>query len=225
MSSANDIIQELRELNSTLVDAPRTMPYEVPAGYFDALAGMVVNAVKIDIQQEPVLHLPIVMPYEVPDGYFEHLAANVLATINEPVLSQIKEPTYIVPEGYFDNLPEMMIAKAREAEAPKQTKAIQLPVWKTIRWAAAAILLLGVGFGLFRYLGNVPTATPQAQLAMLPKDSISQYVEMHIDEFEMDAIAATLEAGDVGALTEKLSEKEIEDYLNENDWDETTMNL
>jgi len=59
MSSANDIIQELRELDSQLAAIPRTMPYEVPVGYFEGLADVVLSIAK---NEEPQLHLPKVMP-------------------------------------------------------------------------------------------------------------------------------------------------------------------
>ncbi len=110
MSSANDILQELRGLESKLADMPRTMPYEVPAGYFDALPAAILDAIKAEQAAEPVLNLPKAMPYEVPVGYFEGLTKSVMLQVQEPSLPLTKEMAYEVPAGYFENLPAQVIA-------------------------------------------------------------------------------------------------------------------
>ena len=220
MSSPNDILQELRGLESKLADMPRTMPYEVPAGYFDALPAAMLDPIKAEQAAEPVLHLPKAMPYEVPAGYFEGLAKSVMMQVEEPSLPLTKEMAYEVPAGYFENLPAQVIAKAKQEEAPqKAPKTIAFPVWKTVTRAAAAILVIGIGFGSLRYLNTDKPMTAEGQLAALPKDSINEYVQLHIDEYEADAITGTLEQADVTTLTNKLSAEEIENYLNETGWD------
>lgn len=220
MSSANDILQELRGLESQLADMPRTTPYEVPAGYFDALPAAMLDAVKAEHATEPVLNLPKTMPYEVPAGYFEGLAKNVMMQVLEPSLPLTKETAYEVPAGYFENLPAQILAKAKQEEtAKKGTKIIAFPIWKTVTRAVAAILVIGIGFGSLRYLNADSPLNAEAQLAALPKDSINEYVQLHIDEYEADAIASTLEQADVTTLTNKLSTEEIENYLNETGWD------
>lgn len=220
MSSVNDILQELRGLESKLADMPRTIPYEVPAGYFDALPAAMLDAVKAEQAAEPVLNLPKAIPYEVPVGYFEGLAKSVMMQVQEPSLPLTKEMSYEVPAGYFENLPAQVIAKAKQKEAPqKASKTIAFPVWKTVTRAAAAILVIGIGFGSLRYLNADKPMTAEGQLAALPKDSINEYVQLHIDEYEADAIAGTLEQADVTTLTNKLSAEEIENYLNETGWD------
>lgn len=220
MSSANDILQELRGLESKLADMPRATPYEVPAGYFDALPAAMLDAVKAEQALEPVLNLPKTMPYEVPAGYFEGLAKSVMTQVEVPSLPLTKETAYEVPAGYFESLPAQILAKAKQEEtAKKATKTIALPIWKTVTRAVAAILVIGIGFGLLRYLNANSPLNAEAQLAALPKDSINEYVQLHIDEYEADAIAGTLEQADVVTLTNKLSAEEIENYLNETGWD------
>jgi len=220
MSSANDIIQELRGLESKLADAPRTMPYEVPAGYFDALSAATLEAIKAEQAAEPVLSLPKTVPYEVPTGYFEGLVNSVMAEVQEPSLPMVKETIFAVPAGYFENLPAQVIARAKQEEkTPHAPKIIAFPVWKTVTRAAAAILVIGIGFGSLRYLNSDTQISTEAQLAALPQDSINDYVQLHIDEYDADAIAGTLEQADVATLTNKLSTEEIENYLNETGWD------
>lgn len=220
MSSANDILQELRGLESKLADMPRTMPYEVPARYFDELPAVMLDAVKAEQAAEPVLNLPKGMPYEVPAGYFEGLAKSAMMQLEEPSLPMTKEMAYEVPVGYFENMPAQILAKAKQEEASqKAPKTIALPIWKTVTRAVAAILVIGIGFGSLRYLVADSPLNAEAQLAALPKDSINEYVQLHIDEYEADAIASTLEQADVTTLTNKLSTEEIENYLNETGWD------
>ncbi len=220
MSSANDIIQELRGLESKLADMPRTMPYEVPAGYFDAMPAAALDAIKAEHIAEPVLTLPKAMPYEVPDGYFEGLANSVIAQVQERSLPLTREMGYEVPDGYFENLPAQIIARAKQEEAQQQApKTIAFPVWKTVTRAVAAILVIGIGFSALRYLNSDKPMSTEVQLAALSQDSINDYIQMHIDEYDADAIAGTLEQADVTTLTNKLSTEEIENYLNETGWD------
>ncbi|MBL7681951.1 MAG: hypothetical protein JNK00_01225 [Flavipsychrobacter sp.] len=226
MNSANDIIQELRGLGSKLADMPRTLPYEVPTGYFDAFAGGIMHFVQADAADEPLLQLPKTMPFEVPDGYFDSLTGEVLAKVNEPSLPFTKAMPHTVPEDYFALFPDAVLMSIKKENAGKnETKVIAFSVWKTVRWAAAAIVLLGIGIGAYSYLNTGKPIDTQAQLAMIPGDSISEYVQMHIDDYELETIASSLEPKDLETLTEKLSEEEIENYLNETGWEETTLNL
>ena len=46
MTKRDNILAELRELNSSLVNAGSQNVYQVPAGYFDSLAEQVMNRIK-----------------------------------------------------------------------------------------------------------------------------------------------------------------------------------
>ncbi|HET7896201.1 MAG TPA: hypothetical protein VFL47_00980, partial [Flavisolibacter sp.] len=74
---------ELRELSPLLAGLPKTLPYSVPEGYFDAnlaslpfVYGNEASALLGAIGKT--------MPYAVPQGYFENLPQQVLAHVATP---------------------------------------------------------------------------------------------------------------------------------------------
>lgn len=130
MAQRDNILQELRELQSLLADAAVQNIYHVPAGYFEQLAEQVmrrIRALEATNATEELLHLTSVFTgnikdsvyYTLPEGYFEGLAEQVLHRIKvleakdaaeelnhlSPFLSSIsKETPYAVPDGYFQKL-------------------------------------------------------------------------------------------------------------------------
>ncbi len=83
------------------------------------------------------------MPYNVPEGYFLGLAHKVLQTDEADGSNSLPIHTampYQVPPNYFDGLSSQVIEKA----APQKKKGLLLS-FTTIRWAAAAMLLVMVG--------------------------------------------------------------------------------
>jgi hypothetical protein len=134
MAQNSNILQELIELESTLANRAPQNVYEVPTGYFEGLANLVLNRIKAleanDAVEEldylsPVLsRLSKEMPYSTPAGYFEDLedrlmqgvlenggylqkvqtAKEELASIS-PFLSGLnKQMPYSIPKGYFEDL-------------------------------------------------------------------------------------------------------------------------
>lgn len=77
MSKNSDISEELKELNSILQDSPKTMPYDVPHGYFEELANHVQKELSLS-------HSDKEQPFSVPQGYFENLANNISKRVEEP---------------------------------------------------------------------------------------------------------------------------------------------
>lgn len=131
MTQKDNILQELKELNSSLSAVPPKEVYSVPAGYFEALAQTVLQRIKALETKDPGEELgqlssllsttPKQVPYTVPAGYFESLpqallqrlqstqtAAEELESIS-PLLSQLKKENpgnpYTVPAGYFESIP------------------------------------------------------------------------------------------------------------------------
>lgn len=78
MTTRNDILSELKELNSPLADAPRTMPYKVPQGYFAGLADNVSERVESTVDLDTRAQ-----PYSLPEGYFEGLPEELLQKIKQ----------------------------------------------------------------------------------------------------------------------------------------------
>lgn len=200
MEPVNDIRNELRGMNSPLADMLRTMPYDLPKGYFESFADGVI-----------LMKAGKKMPFEVPQGYFDDLAEDVLFESNIPG----RHAPYTVPEGYFDTLPANILTKARQSDSKPKTISIGISVWRNVRWAAAAVLLLGIGLGVYRNYLYQPAFNVQEELAAVAPDAIDEYVQQHIDEFDMESIATATESFEVKPVTNQLSNEEIEKYINE----------
>ncbi len=86
MEQQQDILQELKELNSPLAEFPRTMPYRLPDAYFDNLPAQVAQYVLADVP------LTRDMPHGIPEGYFDALPQQLLqaAKSNETTIKQTK---------------------------------------------------------------------------------------------------------------------------------------
>jgi hypothetical protein len=200
MESVNDIRNELKGLNSPLADMPRTMPYEVPQGYFESLEDGIT-----------LMRAGKEMPYVIPQGYFEGLATEILFEVNKP---QQQHP-FSVPGGYFDALPAELLAKAKQSDKKPKTISIGVTIWKNVRWAAAAVLLLGVGLGVYKNYLYQPKFNVQDELSTLSQDEIHEYVQQHIEEYDVEAISSGSESFEVKPAANQLSNEEIEKYLKE----------
>lgn len=85
MASAQDILQELKELNSSLGELPKAMPYELPEGYFDGFVADITA--KVSTQQELMnKHVP----FTVPDEYFDNLPGQILQSVQQPVAKKTR---------------------------------------------------------------------------------------------------------------------------------------
>lgn len=162
MTQKNNILHELSELESSLANITPQNVYAIPAGYFDELAGQVLNRIKAIESKNPVEELSYLspmlnriskqMPYTVPAGYFEELQENLVQSVCEsndyhsakeelvtlsPLLSGLKKQMpYSVPEGYFENLAEKISIK----ENKPVIKVISITSRKWFRYAAAAMI-------------------------------------------------------------------------------------
>ncbi len=73
MTSENDIINELKQLDSPLANYPRTMPYALPYGYFKAMEQQLTSIVTSTPQSAGPT-----MPFALPADYFEKLPGQIL---------------------------------------------------------------------------------------------------------------------------------------------------
>jgi hypothetical protein len=147
MAQNNNILQELRELQSSLINASLQPVYHVPAGYFEGLAEQVmarIRALEAENALEelfPVLDtIPATMPLAVPAGYFDNLADQVLNRIKALESSETDELPAIlsgisrtmpnaVPAGYFDGVAASAIESIKnESETPEEELATLSPL-------------------------------------------------------------------------------------------------
>jgi len=130
MTEKDNILQELKELNSRLAGYQSGQTYTVPAGYFDGLIGQVMQRIRAletaNASEELELLSPVLsrlsksMPYTVPTGYFEQLdkrLEKVKGSDEHTILDTVdKQMPYQVPAGYFDGLAERMLQAVRTAD-------------------------------------------------------------------------------------------------------------
>jgi hypothetical protein len=120
MENRNYILNEVREISRVVAEIGHQNPYTVPTGYFEGLAGELLQRIKADTIT-PVLPQTN-NPYQVPHGYFEGLADKLLQRVKEkePVLSttlqQAKQATYEVPKGYFETLADKLLQRVKAEE-------------------------------------------------------------------------------------------------------------
>ncbi len=214
MNSANEITEELKDMGSMLAGLSRAMPYSVPVGYFDECDERAALARKTPVWNKT-------MPHTVPSGYFEGLAGNVMAAVHseqsaEPELSYSKAMPYHVPAGYFEALPIQMRHAALRAAPMKKTATI-IPLrntFKQVRWAAAAVLLVCIGFGGYiSFFSGGPQSGTEVMLASVPNEEIHDYLQ-HSYLLYVDQV---LNNTDINKI--QVDSKDIIQYLNETGWD------
>jgi hypothetical protein len=218
MERENDIVRELQELGSKLGLMDRSMPYRVPAGYFEGLADEIQGTINELAIPDVVPAWSKTMPQGLPAGYFENLAGNIMATVRaeEAANSWPNEMPMAVPAGYFESLPAKVLAAVKVAEPVKKTPVVK-PLKKTyvirnVRWAAAAILLICVSVGGYVFFGGQPTM-PEQMLASVPANEIHEYLQGAY-RIDMDQV---INNDNISNL--QLDNKEIIEYLNETGWD------
>ena len=235
-------MNELADLGSLLANHDPQNIYAVPAGYFEGLAGQILNRIKsleaIDAKEELSYLSPVLskiskeVPYSVPAAFFQNLSEDVLKKISahedhqtseeeietlSPLLSSLKDKNpYSTPAGYFEKL-EIGIEK-------KETKVISITSRRWYRLAVAAVVIGIVAISGLAILGTKqvdPNKNPQAWIEKnvdkkVSKDKIDEFVKLAEDE----SINVAFEKDDVKLaeikeLMKDVPEKEIEDFLND----------
>lgn len=195
MESRETILNELKA-TSTILDKVISLPYIVPKIYFTNLAlniEMVVGNIEI-IKEEGIPN------FSVPEGYFDNLSTNVLSLINReevnaelsliaPTLKTI--PTnipYQVAEGYFNDFRVYNHQSANNASKAKVV-SINKGRWFQIAVAASVVGIIAVsGYFIF---DKQETVT-------------NNY--------------ASYKSVDVQGSVKKVSDDDLEKYLNSNDY-------
>jgi hypothetical protein len=206
MTQRDNILQELKELQSSLATLGSQALYQVPVGYFDGLAGEVLKRIRASEAQTAAEELsylsPLLnsisrqMPYTVPAGFFNGLSEGVVSTMNEenksaaeelnelsPLLSGLKKQTpYAVPAGYFESLENKSVLKKTKPVA----KVVSFSGQKWFRYAAAAAVLACVvtaGFVLFGNKGSIDPRTQPTEWVIkntkkINPEAINNFVEL-----------------------------------------------
>jgi len=215
----NDIIKELEEMGSPLAGMSRAMPYILPEGYFGTLSNNITTQIfqentDISVDRKD-------MPFAIPQAYFQTLPEQILnaAKASDALADLPRTMPFAIPEGYFEALPEQILKTAKQTGIEKKTRTISLgKMSKTLRWAAAAVLLMGIGISSYKML-TPDTISPENALATVPNNVISDYVDQNFTDMDPDVRDVQV-ASNIKGL-DKVNAEEIENYLNETGWEET----
>ncbi len=214
MDVKNDIWKELQDMHSPLAGASRVMPYPVPEGYFAAFAGDLLETMREELignKEEP---------YLLPENYFTDLPAQVLAAAQaeDSTAAMPKDNPYQLPPAYFDTLPAAVLQKARGSGSGR---TISFNWSRAIQWAAAAIIVLGIALGSYRFLQPKPVNASK-ELAALPEETIQEYLVQNIDDFDSELIFDNLNTDKTIRSAAGLNDEDIIQYLNETGWNTQT---
>jgi FlaG/FlaF family flagellin (archaellin) len=167
---------------------------QVPEGYFESLAGNILNKIKAadtaaaELKElSPILYsIPNKNVFTVPQGYFESLAGNVLQTINtednalvelntlSPMLQGLQtKNVFTVPQGYFESLSADILGKVQ----PQQAKVVTMQRRSTstiLKYAIAAVFTGVMALGVFKFTGTgvKPPEAPAINYANVMKTDV-----------------------------------------------------
>jgi hypothetical protein len=223
-------------------DRSKQAPYSTPAGYFNDLPAQILKRVKAAEYEDgadelaslsPILsNISREVPYAVPAGYFDSLEKKLAQIITgdkdqtameeldsiSPLLSGLKKkPTYTIPAGYFENLQPAITNENSILE----TKIISITSRKWFRYAAAA-LVIGFVATIGLLLLNKPKildpteksfAWVQKNMKKVSTDDINEFVELA--SAGATDIAKTETKDEINNLLKDVSDKEIQDFLND----------
>ena len=242
MTQNDNILQELKELKSSLAGLAAQNIYSVPNGYFEGLANQVLNRIKAmeaaNAAEElgylsPVLsNISKQLPYAVPAGYFESLEEKLMQTVRNsndyqtateelemlsPLLSGLKkEMPYSVPQGYFENLAPDINTQINKTE----TKIISIGSRKWFRYAAAAVITGVIVMAGFMILNKDKVTADKDSFAWVKKN-IKKVSTEKIEEFiqltdvEKSVASTDNKVQEVKELIKDVPENEIQSLLND----------
>ena len=235
MNSWTTIQNELKELESSLLQQKIDHCYLVPDGYFQQFAQSVLDRIRatesLSAGEElaslsPFLaSIPKKIPYGVPEGYFGNISADLEGITNgeglPEVIAQVgKLMPYDVPSGYFENLPATLLDKV--SAPPPASKVISFNVRKWVTYAAAAAIIGIISYSSIFFLGNrntEPTVGSEEWIA----NKLQNVSSKELDEFINIADVSTASVGqkpsagktELRNLLKDVPNDELEKFLKE----------
>jgi hypothetical protein len=245
MNSRIHILEELRELNSSLPTYVNEPVFTVPDGYFDGFAASVLAKIKAmdaaSVNEElstlsPLLAaIPRTMPYTLPENYFQDQVADLPALIDEEVIPSVlsehhRQMPYETPAGYFNTLPEAILARV---ERPK-AKVVPMRTRGWMRVAAAAMIVGVIAISGFFYFSG------RSNNALDPASSSEEWVAKQLKGVSTDALEDFIQTTDIspdGSSTAKgrasevrsmltdVSDRELENFLEQVPTDDEELSV
>lgn len=233
MTNQNNIQDELRNLNSGLPVQNSAGPYSVSQGYFDGLAASVLAKIKgqsstvaeeLETLSPFLASFPKATPYSLPENYFDQNLSELSFLLSEaesPVVAAIgKAMPFSVPEGYFEALPNQVLAKVAEPKG----KVVSLFARKWMRVAIAAVvggIVFVSGYQYLQRSGNELAVAPQSlsaskvlqDIRKVSTEELENFIKAFSPAAEPQKVSHSARTGDVKALLQGVSKKEIESFL------------
>jgi|ERR1043165_31305 hypothetical protein len=175
----------------------------------------------IDLQS-PLADMSRHMLFAVPDGYFNNLTDSIIDEIqtSDKTASWKEQNPFAIPGQYFEQLPGNILARVKqEGNTVVKQKNIMLPV---LRWAAAAVVILGIGFLTYTNIAHKPMDTEKA-LSKIPDELIKDYLQQNIDDIDADLLVGS--TANIDARIDALEDEDIINYLDETGWDKESTTL
>jgi len=245
MKQKENIQEELKELNSSLVTTSTQAIYTVPATYFESLAATVMARVKAIDAASSAEELQLVssflynvskeLPYQVPSGYFEQLNEKVKQSMSaadqfqtpsaelealSPLLGSVsKQMPFSVPSNYFENLASTSSASNSKPAA----KVIKLTSHKWFKIAAAALVTGIIATASFVYLKqekiDVNTdahAWVKKNIKKVSTDKLNEFIELADEEKLVDNALVTVDKkNQIKELVQDIPAVDIQNFLND----------
>ena len=248
MTPPDNILEELQSLDANFGHHPSGPAYAVPQGYFSALPELILQRIKameaVTAKDEIAALSPLlsglsrVTPFTVPAGYFEELSELVPffaegETNTEPssaLLSSLsKELPYTVPVNYFQEL-QSPVASAQTKNIP--AKVVSMEAHKSskswLRYAAAAVVIGFIavsGFLFFNRSDSADSIAGSNSFAWVEKNlkTVStEDIDRFVESTGADNVIAQVSApDDIKKLMSDVSDKDIQDFLNDTPVDES----
>lgn len=250
MAHSTNILQELREMGSLLVDHQSEPVYTVPEGYFTGLVDEVLMRIKamenqgasdeIESLSPLIAGITRKMPYDIPSDFFDSVNKQVFQSndklsakeeleIISPLLSSLEKALpYTVPKGYFE----------KAIAAPSATtKVISLTGRKWFKYAAAAAMITAAATTIFviSTKDKIDPATNsytwvEKKMKKVSTDDIENFVSLADETLPGKDAIASVKTNEVQDMIKDIPVSDIQEFLSEipqddsNGDDEAIMN-
>lgn len=240
MDHSINILNELQAISPAVARIGRELPYEAPAGYFEALPALILQRIQAqEATLPPVLQEVTGNPYTVPAGYFESLPQAILARVKaeqasnaqeelaalSPLLSRLdKKLPFEAPAGYFTELSENVVSGARAIDFVNEELENLSPLMSSLQdkivYEAPADYFEALPGQLLQRVKK--TAVPAKVVSMGKSRSFLRYAAaavvagiIAISAWWLTDNSGTSLTEAVATKVDKISEAELQSYLDD----------
>lgn len=237
MENSIDILAELEGISPLMAQIPRINLYQVPAEYFDSLADLCLDKIRIDA----VLTQSKGATYSVPENYFNGFADTILTKLNlssdhqldsrkeletiAPILANLSPVNpYTVPPHYFEH------SDFAEVATRYKKHAVVFNMRTARKWtqfAAAAIMTGVLVMGAFLFTDNSNNIKNEnydsfdvsSELNKVSVDDLAEFLNNPTTFIAAPAatpMASEDELADIKSNIRQFSDDELNQYVKEN---------